>query len=154
MKRTILFLLAALVLGGCGHNFNAATPKGFVELEDQEDVGYDYRATTADGLVISVREIDNDPEGPIEFWSRAIENSMRQRGGYALLEKRDVKNVDGLAGKQLRFGHDEASKPDLYYVTLYVTPKKLFVLEAGGSKQQMESHEAQLDWSVKNFRVK
>ncbi len=154
MKRTILLLVTALVLVGCGHNFNAATPKGFVELKDQEDQGYDYRATTADGLVIAVREIDNDPEGPIEFWSRAIENSMRQRGGYALLEKRDVKNVDGLDGTQLRFGHDEASKPHLYYVTLFVTPKKLFVLEAGGTKQQMESHEAQLDWSVKEFRVK
>ena len=154
MKRTILLLVTALLLGGCGHSFYAATPKGFVELKDQEDRGYDYRATTADGLVIAVREIDNDPEGPIEFWSRAIQNTMRQRGGYALLDKRDVTNVDGLAGRQLRFGHDEASKPDLYYVTLYVTPKKLYLLEAGGSKQQMESHEAQLDWSVKNFRVK
>jgi hypothetical protein len=154
MKRTILLVVAALLLAACGHSFNAATPKGFVELEDQEDQGYDYRATTADGLVIAVREIDNDPEGPIEFWSRAIENSMRQRGGYALLGQRDVKNVDGLAGKQLRFGHDEASKPHLYYVTLYVTPKRLYVLEAGGTKQQMESHEAQLDWSFKNFRLK
>ena len=154
MKHFAWLLLGALALGGCGHSFNAATPKGFVELEDQEDRGYDYRATTADGLVLAVREIDNDPEGPIEFWSRAIENSMRQRGGYALLGEHDVKNVDGLSGKQLRFGHDEASKPHLYYVTLYVTPSKLYVLEAGGTKQQMESHEQQLEWSVQNFRVK
>jgi hypothetical protein len=153
MKRHILtLLLAALPLVGCGHHFEATTPQGFVELEDQE--AYDYRATTADGLVIAVREVKHEPKGEMAFWARAIENRMRQRGGYALLGSRDVKTKAGLAGKQLRFGHDESGKPHLYYVTLFLTDDYLFLLEAGGSKEQMEKNAAEIDLAIDGFRVK
>jgi hypothetical protein len=153
MKRTIWALaLAGLPLLGCGHHFETTTPAGFVELEDQE--AYEYRATTADGLVIAVREIDHEPKGETAFWVRAIENRMRQRGGYALLGTRDVKSKSGLDGKQLKFGHDESGKPHLYTVTLFVTESHIFLLEAGGTKELMESGSAGLDQFVEGFRVK
>ena len=60
-------------LAGCGPSFQASTPPGFVELEDQTQ--YDYRATNADGLVIAVRELDHEPKGQIDFWTKAIENT-------------------------------------------------------------------------------
>jgi hypothetical protein len=142
-----------LLLGAaaCGNNFTAATPPGFVELEDQ--YAYDYRATTADGLVIGVREIDHDPKGEMSFWTRAIENHMRQRGGYALLGTHPVKNADGLDGLQLRFGHDEQASPHLYYVTVFLTDDHIFLVEAGGTKALMEKHADQIDWAIKNFRA-
>jgi hypothetical protein len=143
-----LLVLAA----GCGPSFKASTPPGFVELEDQTQ--YDYRATNADGLVLAVREIKHEPKGTIDFWTKAIGNQMRQRGGYALLDTRDVKSSGGVAGKQLRFGHDEGNKPHLYYVTLFVTDSKLYLLEAGGTKDEMDRHAAELDWTVQNFRIK
>jgi hypothetical protein len=148
--RMLPLCLLPLVIA-CGPSFTAATPPGFVELEDQHT--YDYRATTADGLVIGVREIDHEPKGEMEFWTRAIQNQMRQKGGYALLGTRDVKNASGLDGKQLRFGHDEQSAPHLYYVTIFVTGKHIFLLEAGGTKALMEQHAEQLDWAIKNFRA-
>ncbi|MCA9600326.1 MAG: serine/threonine protein kinase [Myxococcales bacterium] len=151
MKTTfgLLFLLLAT---GCGNSFVAATPPGFVELPDQER--YDYRATTADGLVIAVREIDNDPKGTLDFWTRAIENRMRQRGGYALLSQADVKTKAGLAGKQLRFGHDEGGSPHLYTVTVFLTDSTIYLLESGGTKALMEKNAEQLEWAVQNFQVK
>jgi hypothetical protein len=153
-SRSLPFVIATLALlaaTGCGSSFTAATPPGFVKLKDQEL--YDYRATTADGLVVAVRAIDNDPQGSLGFWVRAVENRMRQNAGYALINERDVTNAQGVKGKELRFGHDEESKPHLYYVTLYVTPSKIFLLEAGGTKDQMQRRSAQLDWSAKNFRI-
>jgi len=156
MKHTLLAAaLGACLLGtGCGPSFVASTPAGFVELEDDYDA-YDYRATTADGLVLAVREIENDPKGPIDFWTRAIENRMRQRGGYALLETLDVKSADGVAGKQLRFGHDEdGNKPHLYYITLFVTDEAIFLLEAGGTKELMTENAAQIDGAIAKFRTK
>jgi hypothetical protein len=81
--------------------------------------------------VIAVREIDHEPKGSVDFWTRAIENRMRQRGGYALLGSKDVKTAAGVPGKQLRFGHDEGNKPHVYHVTLFVTDDTLYVLEAG-----------------------
>jgi hypothetical protein len=149
MKPIHLLLSVAVFVVGCGPSFEAATPPGFVELEDQNM--YDYRATTADGLVIAVREIDHDPKGAMEFWTRAIENRMRQRGGYALLGTHDVKSKDGVDGKQMRFGHDESGKPHLYYVTVFLTEKYIFLVEAGGTKELMERSVKDIDWAISNF---
>lgn len=142
-------LLAGLLAGGC-HDFEAATPQGFVELEDQE--AYDYRATTADGVVIGVRALDHQPKGELAFWTSAIERQLREQSGYALLETRDVKTAQGLAGKQLRFGHDEGQRPHLYYVTLFVTEKKIYLIEAGGAKELVEKRADELAWAVQNFK--
>lgn len=158
MKRTTLSstldfvttALAASLFAACT-NFTAVTPKGFVELEDQEL--YDYRATTADGLVIGVRELDNEPEGELAFWARAIENQLRNNGGYALLETREVKSKDGVTGRQFRFGHDEGKTPHLYYVSIFVTPDTIQLLEVGGTKELVTKHAAEVDYAVANFSV-
>ncbi len=157
MNRFCIWLLltsVALVLPACGPSFAVSTPPGFVEL-DEEYSGYDYRATTADGLVLAVREIEHDPKGEIGFWVRAVENRMRERGGYALLETVDVRSGDGVAGKQLRFGHDEdGNRPHLYTITVFVSDASIHLVEVGGSKELVEQHAAQLDQAVRSFRTK
>jgi hypothetical protein len=145
-----LLILPGIPLLGCG-DFRAATPPGFVELPESDH--YDYRATTADGLVLAVRSLVHDPKGELGFWATAIEKQMREHNGYALLEARDVKNAEGLAGKQLRFGYDEAKQPHLYYVTIFATDARLYLLEAGGKKQLMEEHAGQIGWSVEHFQA-
>ena len=157
MKQIHRGLLLALALtSGCGPSFKAATPPGFVELDADYD-NYDYRATTADGLVLGVREVEHDPEGDLDFWVRAIENEMRTRGGYALLETKPVKNAQGLTGRQLWFGHDEGQKPHLYMVTVFVTPGSwlsdgwIYLLEVGGTKEQIDKQRQQITWAVDKF---
>lgn len=147
----LLLLVTAATAFGCGTPFEPATPQGFVELPDPQQ--YDYRATTADGLVIAIRALDHEPRGELAFWLKAIENEVRDHKGYALLETRDVKNVQGLSGKQLRFGYDEGKKPHLYYVTLFVTDSELFLIETGGDKELMLQKAQELDWAVQNFKV-
>ncbi len=144
--------LAAALLSSACSTFQAATPPGFVELE--ESAPYDYRATTADGVVLAVRSIEHEPKGELGFWVTAVERQVREQKGYALLETRDVKNAQGLAGKQLRFGHDEGKQPHLYYVTLFVTDARLYLLEAGGKKELMTRRTDQLDWAVQHFEAK
>ena len=143
----------ATLVAACGPSFEAATPPQFVEIENDYD-DFDHRAASADGVVFAVREIEHDPEGSRAFWSKAIENRMRDQGGYALLEKRDVKTAQGVDGTQLRFGHDEEGRPHLYYITLFVTEDTIYVHEAGGTKELMERHAAQVDWAVKHFWIK
>jgi len=151
MTRHALSLLAAAALCGCGASFKQPTPGGFVELEDQEH--YDYRATTADGLVIAVRELDHEPKGEVTFWVDAISNHMRQRGGYALLTRKNVRTRSGAEGVQLRFGHDQGSRPYLYVVTVFVTDDHIYLLEAGGSAEQMKAHGKDVDWAVDSFEL-
>src|SRR4051812_33813454 len=97
----IVVAFAALALAGCGRSFSPATPPGFVDLGDHYG-SEQYRATTADGVVIGVRALDNDPQGEAAFWLRALENRMRDIGGYALLDKHEVKNRAGGVGTELK----------------------------------------------------
>jgi len=148
-----LFAAASLATVACGPSFELATPPGFVEIDQSWD-HYDYRATTAKGLVIAAREIDHDPKGDAAFWLEAIEDRMRHRGGYALLEKVPVTSADGVSGTQLRFGHDEdGNKPHLYYLTVFVTDDAIVLLEAGGTKKLVTDNQAQIDRAVSSFVV-
>jgi hypothetical protein len=144
--------LAMAALLGCGRPFVAATPKGFVDLGDR--YGRDeYRATTAEGLVIGIRAYKNDPEGDLSFWSRVAEKRLRE-SGYALLGKSDVKGRDGLPGLQMRFGHDEGKDAHLYYLTVFVDDDHVFLHEVGGTKEQVERHHPQIDWSIRSFAAR
>jgi len=147
----ILPLVAALA--GCGRPFIPATPPGFVDMGTRYGDS-EYRAATADGVVIGVRAFDNDPKGELPFWARTLELRMRDAGGYALLDKRDVTARGGLTGVAMRFGHDEAKTPYLYTVALFVTDKKIYLVEAGGTKAEVTKQEAQIDWAIKNLAPK
>jgi hypothetical protein len=152
-KRFALAMALGALLMGCGRPFVPATPPGFVDLGDGYPEG-EYRATTADGAVIGIRAYDNDPKGELPFWSKALENRMRETGGYALLDKKPVTNRGGLQGMEFRFGHDEGKAPHLYRIAIFVTDKKIFVFEAGGVKAEMDKQDGQIDWAIKNFLQK
>lgn len=156
MHRTLLSLatlLLALSAAACGRPFDVKTPNGFVELPDQ-DPAYDYRATTPDGVVASVRALDVDGAGTLDFWTRAITLRMRGASGYALLDTADVRSADGTPGKRLRFGHDQNGKPYRYDVTIFWTPSRLFLLEAGGARDAMAALEPTLEEQAKTFRAR
>ncbi len=151
-----LLAIAAVMVAaaGCGGRpFVPATPPGFLDLEDRYG-DTEYRAATPDGVVLGVRTFENKPKGELSFWARSVHNRMRDVGGYALLETKQVKARDGLAGTQMRFGHDEGKEPHLYVVTVFANDDRIFVLEAGGSKEQVERLMPQIDWSVRNFLPK
>ena len=150
----LLLLSASLSLCGCARPFVATTPAGFLELDNQGDAGFDYRATHPDGLVTSVRVIANKPQGTLAFWSRAIENQMRESHGYSLLAKRTMTSRDGTAGEQLQFGHDEGQKPHLYYLTLFADQEDIFILEQGGDKELVERHASELELAVTTFSIR
>ena len=154
MKAPILSALfvALAALSGCARPFTPATPNNFVELDDQK--AYDYRATSPEGVVMGVRAIDNDAEGGLGFWTQSVELTMQGKPGYALLEKKDVACLGGLKGVEMKYAHDDGGDPHLYDVTVFVTKKRIYVLEAGGAKVDMERYGESVDWSIRNFRPK
>jgi hypothetical protein len=148
--------LIALVIASaaCGRPFKIATAPGMLEVKEQEP-RYEYRAIIPDGVVVAVRVVDLDDGGDLDFWTRATVLRMRQMDGYALLGMSDVKSRDGTPGKELRFGHDEAGgKPFLYTLRLFVAQGRLFVLEAGGSKEQMDRFAQSVEWTAASLQVK
>jgi len=147
-------VLVCLLASACARPFVAKTPTGFVELERQNTAGYDYRATHPDGLVTSVRVVANEPRGSLSFWSRAIENQMRETHGYSLLGRRTATSVDGTLGEQLQFGHDEGQKPHLYLLTLFADQDDIFILEQGGDKNLVEQHRSELNAAISGFSIR
>lgn len=145
--------LAALGSTACGRPFKVETAPGFVELDNQEPQ-YSYRAIAPEGVVMAVRVVPIDDKGDLAFWTRSVTLRFRQLNAYALLDQTDVKARDGTPGKELRFGHDEAGKPYLYRVRLFVAQDRLFVIEVGGTKEQMERYKDSVDWMLLSVLVK
>ena len=85
MRHATLCVLIGLWLPACGNAFTLYPPANFMVLEEEEeDSRYSFteRATSAQGVVISVREIDNEePHGSLSFWTEAIRIRLRRAGG-------------------------------------------------------------------------
>ena len=143
---------AALFATACGRPFDVKTAPGFVELDNQQPQ-YDYRAIAPEGVVMGVRVVPIEDRGDLEFWERAVTLRMRQLNAYALLGTEDVKSRDGTKGKELRFGHDERGKPYLYRVRIFIAQDRLFVVESGGTKEQMDRYAKSVDWMLSSVRV-
>lgn len=149
--RLSLFVVVILLATGCQH-FTMFTAKDFVVLEDSYP--YDFRATTPEGLVMGVREFDNSKQhGELKFWTAAIENELRLDHGYALEKTSEITTLQGKKGTQLRFGLDRDDVAHVYVVTVFATDTRVFVLEAGGTEQLVKKHQAQIDWSISEFRI-
>ena len=152
----VVLSLGLAALAGCGHHFELRSPDDFVELEpaQQERMGFAYRATSADGAVIAVREVGNDRHASREFWVEAVRNRVRRSGGYALLSESAVRSADGAEGHQMRFGRDESQRPYDYWVTLFVTHDHVFVLEAGGRREHFEEERESIERAIASFRLR
>ena len=107
-----------------------------------------------DHVVIAVREITNDRHGSADFWVAAARNRLRRAGGYALLEEAEVRAASGEAGHQLRFGRDEGGRPYAYWLTLFVTHDRIFVIETGGRRELVEAQASELQASLSSFRIR
>jgi hypothetical protein len=152
MKRLLLALVLALAAAGCGKGFAVEAAPGFVKMtEDQAP--YDWRAVAPDGVAVAVRVVPLDDSADLGFWTHAVQLRMEQMDGYALISTTDVRSRDGTAGKELLFGHDESGKPFLYRVRVFLGSKRLYVIEAGGAKAQMDRYAPSIDWMLASVRL-
>ena len=150
----MLLLLVALSTAAC-RPFNVTTPDSFVELDEPRHSRYDYRATTADGVVVSVRALDNDQRGTLSFWTEAVRSKLRDSRGYALLEENDATSRGGVPGKQMRFGRDDSGHSYRYWVTVYVRHQgrnpRVWVIEAGGEEEVFEQRREEVERLIASF---
>ncbi|MGH7296645.1 MAG: hypothetical protein ACRELB_17025 [Polyangiaceae bacterium] len=144
--------LVALGATGCGRTYDVRPAPGFVKLE-AEQKPYAWRAVAPDGVAVALRVVPLEDRADLEFWTHAVTLRMRETGGYALVDQRDVRSRDGTAGRELVFGHDESGKPFVYRVRLFLGPKRLYVVEAGGTKVQMDRYAASVDWMMASVKL-
>ncbi len=165
MKALSTFGLACALVtlvgtAACGRPFDVKTPPGLVELDDQGPA-YEYRAIAPEGVVVGVKVVDVGDKGDLAFWTRATSLRMRQLDGYAALGDSDVKSRNGIAGHEMRFGHDEGGKPYVYTLRVFVKPKscflcggsRLFIVETGGPKAEVDRYQQALDWTEASLKL-
>jgi hypothetical protein len=154
VKGLVLLVGALIAVGatGCGRSYDVRAAPGFVKLENASGP-YDWRAVAPDGVAVAVRVVPLDDRADLAFWTHAVTLRMRETSGYALVGTRDVATRNGVPGKELVFGHDESGKPFVYRVRLFLGDKRLYVVEAGGTKLQMDRFAPSIDWMMASVKI-
>jgi hypothetical protein len=131
----LLFSLAAFAAAACSHGGRLETPSGFATLG--EDSTFSYRATSARGVVLATRTHDNDVKANTEFWTEALDLKLKDKG-YVADGTKSVKTARGLEGTQLRYTTTKNGRAHRYWVTVFATKSKVFLVEAAGDKEPFD----------------
>jgi hypothetical protein len=152
MRRLVLSLcLPFALLTGCARSPQIEAPDGFAELDGGET--YSFRATTASGVVLAVRAEDNDVRGNLEFWSRALDNRL-QKGGYTKVALTKIKTASDLEGRRFRYEIDRSGRKHEYWMTVFVTPSRVVVVEAGGDEAFFDADtEREVERAIRSIEI-
>jgi len=141
------FLFTLLLLtAGCTHGARLDTPSGFATLDGSS--AYSYRAASAKGVVLATRTESNDVKANTEFWAEMLDAKLREKGYVVDGSSRTVKTAKGLSGTQLRYTTSKGGREHRYWVTVFATKSKVFVVEAAGDKEPFDKSVAAVDGAI------
>jgi hypothetical protein len=138
--------LLAISLAACTHGGRLDTPAGFANLGDRGD--FSYRATNARGVVLATRTEPNDVAANTEFWADALDLRLRDSGYVSEGQARTVRTAKGLAGTQLRYTTTRDGRPHRYWLTVFATKSKVYVVEAAGDKVPFDASEGAVERAI------
>ena len=125
-----------------------STPATFAAVKKGD---YDYRATTAQGVVIAARKEGNKPEASLDFWARAIDLRLK-RDGYTAEGESAIKSDRGLDGRALRYTRDQNGRTMRYWLTVYATDSNVYLVEAGGDKEDFDPALPQIERAIRSLK--
>lgn len=146
----LVALVAAAAVTGCA-SFRMSTPQGFAQLPNQRPA-YDYRATSAYGVAVSVRALPNREHASLDFWAEAIDRHLQRTGQYAPRGTAPVRTASGLHGRRLQYAYAPAGNAgSTYWATVFVTDARVYVVEAGGNDAAFERARPSVERSLQSF---
>jgi hypothetical protein len=80
-------------------------------------------------------------------WAETLDAKLRDRG-YVADGTRGVKTSKGLRGTQLRYTTTKDGREHRYWVTVFATAKKVFLVEAAGDKEPFDKAVASVDRAI------
>ncbi|MBL4846452.1 MAG: hypothetical protein JKY65_13065 [Planctomycetes bacterium] len=141
-------VLCVFMAAGC---LSIEPPPDFVEREEYDWSSYAYRALNADAVVLGVREIHEDKEASLGFWTKAVKNRLQASHAYAILGEETLKVASGETATLIRMGREDAGVQYDYWVALVDAGSTLYVIEAGGRREHFSKVEGALRTSIKSF---
>ncbi len=157
MTRSAIFTALVLSLASaCGPTVSISLPERFVTLTDSSEVDhgrYELRATTPDGVVVGVTSLEHHVDGSLVFWSEAVTRRIRDQQGYALVSEGDISAGTGEAGHLMRFARDLDGHSYKYSIALFVTPDRIYIVEAGGRTTAYDELEEGIEEAIAGMRL-
>jgi hypothetical protein len=138
------------VLTGCTAALQA--PAGYVKL--REPFPYEFKAVSARGGVIALKTRPNeDAAADLAFWSQAVEHQKVDLDGLHLAGRESIKSTAGREGVLFNFETGEGQGKVTYLIALYVTPQRIFTVEAGGPAEIVAQDMEKLRTAILSVRV-
>jgi hypothetical protein len=152
--RSLILLVATVACAApsvaCSSSAKLTPPPGFAEIEAKKEP-YVYRATTARGVVVAARVEKNEPRGNLDFWAEAVDLRVRNDGFQGEAPK-NVTGATGIPGKLLRYSKTENGRTVRYFVTVYTTEKRVYVVEAAGDSERFDPLVAEVERAELSLR--
>ena len=149
---TIALCATGLAAGLCGCTATLDVPPGFVRLRDPRP--YDLKAVAASGVVLALTARPNaDATANLDFWSQAVERQKVDVDGLRLASRESIQSQRGLAGVLFQFELGEGQGKAAYLVALYVTPQRIYTIEAGGMTEAVTPELPKLRQALESLRV-
>ena len=109
--------------------------------------------TTPDGVVVGVQSLEHRVDGSLAFWTEAITRRVRDQQGYALVSEEDVRSASGESGHLMRFARDLDGHGYKYSIALFVTPDRIYLVEAGGRTVAYDALESGIEEAINQMRL-
>ncbi len=143
--------LAVGLLSGCAAP-SLEAPGGYVKL--RQPFPYDFKAVSAQGAVIALKTRPNeDAAADLAFWSQAVEHQKVDLDGLRLAARDAIKSKSGREGVLFNFESGEGQGEVTYLVGLYVTPERIYTVEAGGPADVVAQDLEKLRTAISSVRV-
>ena len=147
--KNAFFGLALLALAAC-HGGRLTAPSGFATLDS--DDAYSYRATNAQGVTLGVRTEDNAVKANVDFWAESLDLRLRN-SGYAFKAQDVSRTHGGLVGKQIRYEVTREGREQSYWLTIFATEKKVYVVEAAGDKDSFDGAAPMVAAAIESLKI-
>ncbi|RMG14549.1 MAG: hypothetical protein D6731_10120 [Planctomycetota bacterium] len=152
-------LAALFALTGCT-GFVIDPPEDFVVLEEPDGGPFALRASSADGVVLGVRELPGAENASLTFWARAVAGRLETARGYRRTGEEAVRAESGEEGRLLAFSRSEGGEEFTYWAAVFPAPPaaplgapRLYLVEAGGPKAAFEAARPALKRSLRSLRI-
>ena len=109
--------------------------------------GVGVEAAVPRAVVLATRTEPNSVKANTEFWAETLDVQLRDKG-YTADGTRAVKTARGLDGTQLRYVTSKNGREHRYWITVFATKKKVFVVEAAGDKEVFDKSTAAVDRAI------
>ena len=139
-------LVLFVALSACGPAMDV--PGGFVRV----DGDYDLRVTNAEGVVVGVNVYRNRrPHGDLGFWAGALD--ARVRAQYGQTQRVEVTSDSGVEGVRIQAATARDGRPHRYWATVFVTGRRVVVVEAGGDEAHFAPQEEQVEAAIRSIEI-